>query len=141
RMLVALHLADRDQLVGEAPLLVGRRPALLRLERERVLVLARDSVALGHVLAGLAHRLERELLLEAGVREAPAERRVPDRPVAAREPGLRLSEDERRARHRLDTARHEYVSVPGRNCVAGAEDGRETGRAEPVDGHARDRLG
>ena len=106
-MLVALHLADRDQLVGEAPLLVGRRPALLRLERERVLVLARDSVALGHVLAGLAHRLERELLLEAGVREAPAERRVPDRPVAAREPGLRLSEDERRARHRLDTARHE----------------------------------
>ena len=53
RMLVARQLADRHELVGEAPLRVGRRPALLRLERERVLVLARDLPALGDVLARL----------------------------------------------------------------------------------------
>ena len=45
RMLVTLELADRDELVGEAPRRVRRRPAALRLERERVLVLARDPLA------------------------------------------------------------------------------------------------
>ena len=41
--------------------------------------------ALGDVLAGLAHRLEREHLLHPRVREAPAERGVPDGLIAARE--------------------------------------------------------
>ena len=51
----ASTLADRHQLVGEAPGRLRRRPALLRAQREGVLVLARDVPALGHVLAGLAH--------------------------------------------------------------------------------------
>ena len=81
RMLVDGDLADGDELVVEAPGRVRRRPALLRAQRERVLILARHAPALGDVLARLAHRLEREHLLEARVREAPAERRVPDRLV------------------------------------------------------------
>ena len=43
RVLVALDLADGNELVGEAPRRVRLRPAPLRLERERVLVLARDA--------------------------------------------------------------------------------------------------
>jgi hypothetical protein len=39
-MLVAHDVADRDELVVEAARIRGRRPALLRQERERVLVLA-----------------------------------------------------------------------------------------------------
>ena len=70
---------------SKRPAVVRRRPALLRLERERVLLLARDAVALGHVLARLAHRLEREHRLQPRVGEAPAERRVADGLVAARE--------------------------------------------------------
>src|SRR5881409_2643284 len=52
-MPVARDVADRHELVGEAARLVGGGPTLLRLQRERVLVLARDAVALGDVLAGL----------------------------------------------------------------------------------------
>ncbi len=136
-MLVALELAHRDELVGE----VGGRPALLRAQREGILLLAGDPVPVGHVLAGLAHRLEREARRQRRVREAPAERRVVHRPVAARKGRIRLRRDERRAAHRLDAARHEEVAVAGDDRMAGADDGREPGRAEPVDGDARDRLG
>ena len=73
------------------------------LERERVLVLARDAVALGDVLAGLAHRLEREHLLHPRVREPPAERRVPDGAVAARE--RRVSASPSRAARATSTRR------------------------------------
>ena len=96
----------------------GGRPALLRVERERVLVLARDAVALGDVLARLAHRLEREHRLHARVREAPAEVRVVDGDVAARERLVRLRDRERRARHRLDAAGDEQVAVAGHHRVA-----------------------
>ena len=44
-----------------------------------------DAVALGHVLARLAHALEREHRLHGRVREAPAERAVVEHAVAARE--------------------------------------------------------
>ena len=65
RMLVARDVADGDELVVEAAGVGGGRPALLRAQRERVLILARDAPALGDVLAGLAHRLEREQLLRS----------------------------------------------------------------------------
>ena len=140
-MLVARHVTDRDQLVREPPFGVGGSPASLRLQGERVLLLARDAVALGHVLARLAHRLEREHRLEPRVREAPAERRVPGRRIPARERPLRLGQHERRARHRLDPARDEQVAVAGLNRVARADDRREPRGAKTVDGHAGDRLG
>ena len=82
-------LADRRRARRRSVRLGGRRPALLRLERERVLLLPRHVPALGDVLAGLAHRLEREHLLHPRVREAPAERRVVDGLVAAREGACR----------------------------------------------------
>ena len=47
------------------------------------------------------------------VREAPAERRVVQRAVAARERLLGLRDHERRAGHRLDAARDEQVAVAG----------------------------
>ena len=96
--------------------------------------------ALGDVLAGLAHRLRREPLRELRIREPPAERRVVERAVAARIRRLRLRRDERRAAHRLDAARDEEVAVPGDDGVARRRDGGESGGAEPVHGHARDRV-
>ena len=119
---------------------VRRRPASLRLQRERVLVLARDAPALGDVLAGLAHRLEREQLLHPRVREAPAERGVPDGLVAAGERLLRLRHHEGRAAHRLDPARDEQVAVAGDHRVRSPDHRRQPRRTEPVDGHARDRV-
>src|SRR5207244_7932429 len=50
RVLVALHPVHGDELVREAAGLLRRRPALLRAEREGVLLLARAAVPLAHVL-------------------------------------------------------------------------------------------
>ena len=133
-------VADRDELVVEAARLGGCGPACLRARGERVLVLARDAVALGHVLAGLAHRLEREHRLHARIREAPAEHRVVDDLVAARERLVRLRHRERRAAHRLDAAGDEEVAVTRGDRVTRGDDGREARGAEPVDGHAGDGL-
>ena len=136
RVLVADELADRHELVREVRL----GPPPLRAKRERVLILARDLPALGHVLARLAHRLEREARRESRIREAPAERRVVHRAIAARKGCVGLRGHERRAAHRLDPARDEEVAVAGRDRVAGADDRGEAGRAEPVDRHACHRL-
>ena len=141
RMLVALDVADRNELVVEAPRLVRRGPAPLALERERVLILAGHRELLGHVLAGLAHRLEREHRLHLRIREPPAERRVPARLRAAAERALGLRVDERRAGHRLGAARDEQIARPGANRVARPDDRREPGRAEPVHRDAGDLLG
>ena len=140
RMLVAVDVPDGNELVVEAAGLGGGRVAPLALEREGVLLLARDLEALGHVLSRLAHRLEREHLLHARVREAPAERRVPDGPVAPRVRALGLGHHERRAAHRLDAARDEELAVPGAHRMAGGDDRREARRAEPVDRDAGDLL-
>ena len=136
-MLVAVDLADRDKFVGEAASLLGGRPATVALKRECVLVLAGDSVALGHVLAGLAHRFERDHLLHARIREAPAKRRVPGRAVAV----LRLRSDERRARHGFDAAGDEKLAVSRADRMRGPDDCRQTGRAETVHGDTGDALG
>ena len=61
-MLVALDPVDRDELVVETTCFGGSSPTLLRAQAEGVLLLSRDLPALGHVLPGLAHRLEREHL-------------------------------------------------------------------------------
>ncbi len=140
-MLVHAHLADGDELVLEPPRLLRGRPPLLRADCERVLILARDPVALGDVLTRLAHRLEREHLLQAWVGEAPAERRVPDRLVPPGERRVGLAQDERRAAHRLDAARDGDLRVAGQDRVARGHHRREARRAEPVERHARHRVG
>src|SRR5213076_123597 len=115
----------------------GFSPPPLRLERERVLVLPRHAPTLGDVLPRLAHRLGREELDELRIREAPAERRVVDRAVAALERLLGLRRHERCAAHRLLAARDEEIAVTRDHGMAGADDGREPGGAQTVDGHAR----
>jgi hypothetical protein len=112
-VLVALDVADRHELLGEPACFVSGRPAPLALEREGILLLARDRPSLRHVLTCLAHRLERKHGLHAWVREAPAERRVPDRLVAA----LGLAHDERRAAHGLHASGDKQLTVPGPDCV------------------------
>src|SRR5207237_5874453 len=94
-----------------------------------------------HVLAGLAHRLERELLFQAWVRKAPAERGVVDRSVAAGKSVLRFAENERSAAHRLDSPGDVEVAFAGRNGMASGDDRGESRSAESVDGHAWNRLG
>src|SRR4029453_9236012 len=117
-MLVATGVPDGHELIVEAAGLGRLGPALLRAQRELVLLLAADAVAFGHVLAGLAPRLEREPPLHAGIREPPAERRVPDDLVPARPGHVWLGHGERRSAHRLDAARHEQVPVTGADRVA-----------------------
>ena len=96
-----------------------RRPAPLRRERERVLVLARDAPPLGHVLARLAHRLEREHRLHPRIREAPAERRVVHgRRCRAGTPCPASPSTSGARRHRLDAAGDEEVAVARDDGVA-----------------------
>src|SRR4029077_13560533 len=106
-MLVARDVADRPELIVAAACFSGRRPPLLRAQSKRVLLLARDAPALGHVLPRLAHRLEWEHCLHPRIWKAPAELRVPLGVVA--EAGTRARE--RRARHRLDAAGDEEIAV------------------------------
>ena len=127
-------VADRHELVVEAAGLDRGRVPALALEREGVLVVARDAEALGDVLAGLAHRLEREHRLEARVREAPAERRVPDRLVAARVRRARPWPMTKGARVIDSTPPATNSSPsPARTRVAGGDDGGEARGAQPVD--------
>ncbi len=139
-MLVDGELAHGDELVREAPGGLRRGPALMGAKRERVLVLAADAVALGHVLAGLAHALEREHRLHRRIGEAPAERAVVEDAVAAREGALRLGRHERRPAHRLDPAGDEEVAIAREHCVACGSDRGQPGCAQPVERHACHRL-
>ena len=70
RFLLRARHVHRDDLEREAPVLLGRARALLAAHRERVLILARDLELLGHVLAGLGHRIDAVLRLEQRVDEA-----------------------------------------------------------------------
>ena len=128
RMLVARDLPTGTSSSSNRPGLRGGGPALLRAQRERVLLLARHAPALGDVLTRLPHRLEREHRLEARVGEPPAERRVPERAVAARVGPLGLRSGERRAAHRLDPARDDDVRVARDHRMARGHDGSETRR-------------
>ena len=140
-MLVALALPYRHELLGKAPRGIGGRPATLALERERVLVGAAHAPALGDVLPGLPHALQWEELGHARVGEAPAERRVVERAVAAGERLCVLAHDERGAAHRFDATGHHQLGFARANRLAGADDSGEPRRAQPVDRHSRDLLG
>ena len=128
---------DCHELVVEAAGLVGGHRAAVRFERERVLILARDRVALGHVLARLAHRLGRVQPGHARVHEAPADRGVGQLDVAARKAALGLEGHERRARHGLDAAGQHQVRLAEPDLAGALHRGLEPGGAEAVDGHAR----
>ena len=89
---------------------------------------------LGNVLAGLAHRLERKLLLQARIWKAPAQLRVVLGAVAV----FGFRPHERRPAHRLDSARDEEPSVARRNGVTRRHDRTQSRRAQTVHGDAGD---
>ncbi len=130
--------STRDELVVEAAGLDGGNGALLALERERVLTLARDVPALGHVLGGLAHRIGVVAAREFGVREAPAKGRIGHLARAAVVAGFRLELDVRGAGHRFDATADEHVAVPDRDRVRRRVDRLEPGTTQPIDGQATD---
>src|SRR5204862_1878857 len=96
--------------------------ALLRAQREGVLVGARDLVVLGHVLAGLRHGVDAVLRLEYGIDEPPAERGVVDF-AAALERLLRLAHDQRRPRHRFDAAGNRKLRLAAADSARDIADG------------------
>jgi len=131
---------DRDDLFGEISRRHRLAGALLRAQRERVLVRARDLVFLGHVLAGLRHGVDAVLRLDHGIDEAPAQRGVVNF-GAAREGLLRLAHDQRGARHRFDAAGDGEFRFAAANGARGIADGVEAGGAQPIEGDAGDAIG
>ena len=122
RMLVARRARrPRTSSSANRPAASACRPAALRAQRERVLVLARHAAALGHVLAGLAHD-SRAGTSPPGAGSGSASRASCRRPCGAPRSNARagLGIDERRPRHRLDAAGDEQVAVAGDHRVAGA---------------------
>ena len=102
------------------PGLVRGDRAPVRLERERVLVLARDAVALGDVLGRLAHRLGRVALRHPRVDEPPADRRVDQlarRRAGSARSGFSITNGD--AGHRLDAAGEHDVAVAGLDRARG----------------------
>ena len=129
---------DGDDLVVEPAGLDRGDRALLALERERVLALAVDAVALRDVLGGLAHRVRVVHLGELRVQEPPAERGVLEL-ARATVPGRgRLGHDVRRPRHRFHAAADEHVAVADGDRVCGRVDRLQPGPAQPIDGQATD---
>jgi hypothetical protein len=132
---------ERDDLALEHAGLARGDRALVGGERELVLVMARDAEALGDVLGGLAHALGRIALGQPRVDEAPADRRVDQLDRAARKRALGFQRDQRRARHRLDSAGEDQIGVAAADRAAGLVYRLEPGGAQAVDGHARGGLG
>ena len=142
RMLVDGHLTGlalargdghRNQLVGKPPGGLGRRPALLTAERERVLVGARN-VELGRdVLGRLGHRVSTELLAERRIHEPPADGRVFDL-HGPREGGVGLAHHVGRTRHTFHAAGQHQLRVTGADGPRREADRIEARSAQAVDG-------
>ena len=131
---------DRHDLFGEIAGGDSLAGALLRAQREGVLIGARDLEFLGDVLAGLGHRVDAVLRFEHRIDEAPAERGVVDFRRAG-ECLAGLAHDEGRARHRFDAARDGEVHFAAADGARGVADRIEPGGAQPVDSDAGDFVG
>src|SRR6202051_4767474 len=117
------EIARRDRLPG----------TLLRADRKRVLIGARDLEFLGDVLAGLGHGVDAVLRLHQGIDEAPADGGVVD-VGRARKRFRRLAHHERRPRHRFDAAGNREIDLAGADGAAGGADRIETGGTETGQG-------
>src|SRR5206468_3742349 len=102
---------DRHELVGEHTRLERCLGPALALDGEGVLLGARDLVALGHYLGRLTQR-NRPFLLEAGVREPPADRRIRGLGSPAAPRLARFERHIGRARHTFDATRAEDLALP-----------------------------
>ncbi len=112
----------------------GRR-ALVAGQRELVLPVPADAVAVGHVLRGLAKADRRVELLHLRADQPPAEPGVGQPGF----PGERLSgprQHERRPGHRLGAAGQADVCLTCRDRPGGGGDGLKAGAAQPVHGRA-----
>src|ERR1019366_2927852 len=115
-----LHLGvHRDDLVLELAGLLSRSHAALGFERELVLGLAADLVALGDDVGGVDHRH-----VDVGIHLPQARVVVLTRAAAAREAD------------RLDAAGHDALGAVIDDVARGHGDGLQARRAEAVDGHA-----
>ena len=120
------------------PLGLGGDGPLVAAQREGVLVVARDPVALGDVLGRLAHRLCRVALGHPRVDQPPSERGVVHRPRPPRKPRLGLFDHPRGPAHRLRPAGEVEIALAEPDRAAGLVDRLQPGGAEPVDGYPRD---
>ena len=111
---------------------------LVAAQGEGVLVLAGDAVALGDVLAGLAHGLGRVALRHARVDHPPAERGVVQRPLAAGQAALGLRQHPGRAAHGLDAPGEVDLALAEPDRARCLVDRLEARGAEAVDGDAGD---
>ena len=119
---------DRHDLFGEIAHGCGLASALLRTQRECVLVGPRHLEFLGDVLAGLGHGIDAVLRLEQRIDEAPAERGVVNL-RRARERLAGFAHDEGRPRHQFDAAGDGKVHLAATNGASGIADRVEPGGA------------
>ena len=97
---------------AKRPVCLRRGGALLRAQREGILVRARDLEFLGDVLAGLRHRIDAVLLLHHRIDEAPADRGVVDL-GRARERASALPITNGARRHAFDAAGDRKLDLAG----------------------------
>ena len=131
-----LDVGQRDHVVVVEAGLPGGVRALVALDGERVLLLARDLVAVGEDLGRLAQG-DRPLLGHVRVDHPPPERRGVQRLVAGGEALGRLEQHPRCAAHRLHPADHGQRGVAGLDRAAGLDRRLQAAAAQAVDGHAR----
>ena len=110
--------------------------AALALEGERVLVFARDAVALGDVLGGHAH-----VVVVDGAHEAVAEQVVLEQAVAHAVAGAGLGQQIGGQRHVLHAGRHHDLGVAAGDGLGGQVERLHARAAQLVDGHRRHLVG
>ena len=131
-----LH-GDGDDLLGKEAAILGRLAATLAAVGEGVLIGAADLVLTGHILRGLAHRIDTVGRLHARIDETPAQHRVLEFHGTV-EGTLGLAHDVGRAGHALDAARDHHVGLAKFHRTRRMAGGLEARTAEPVHGGARD---
>jgi hypothetical protein len=125
-----------QDLVLELARLDGGDGLAMALQRERVLLLARHAVRLGHDLAAAAH-----VVVLVGLPQAVVHHRVDQLAVAEAHPFPRLGQEVGRVGHGLHSARDHDVGVAGRDALRGEHHRLEAGPADLVDGERADLVG
>ncbi len=134
---LALLLAgnfDGNDLVLEAALLDRRDGLAMRVDGVLVLLLARDLVFVGDVLAGVAH-----VIVVVDVPEAVLDHRVDERAVAEAVALACVKQQVGRVGHGLHAAGDDDLAVVGEDGLRRQADRFQSRTADFVDGHGADR--
>ncbi len=134
---VALFLRDRDggDFAGKTAVLLRGGSALLAINGEEILVLTRDTVFAGDVLAGFRHRVGAVELLHARVDEPPADGGVVDFGLP-RERRFSLGHHERRPAHGFGAAGNDEVGLARLDGARGRDDRIHSRAAKAIHGRA-----